>query len=313
MKTKIIKVIGFVIVLIILLLITSHIFVPKSNTEEAGMHDYEANGILAEKERTIDLLILGDSEAFTSIIPMQLWNDYGFTSYVCCSTAQTIPESMIFLIKALQKQQPKMIILEASNIYTASERDEHIVQVLNYMFPVVEYHDRWKYLKSNDWFGEINYDVVNDLKGYHFTKDVKEALPNNKMAPTEETQPIPIANKIYIKLLKKYCEMNDIKFSIIRTPTTFSWDYKSYNGVKQFADAEKIEYLDLNLMNDQLKIDWKQDSKDGGDHLNHYGAVKNTKFIGEFVKNKNLLTDHRKEEKYSGWNKSYEEYKRLVK
>ena len=312
MKTKIIKVISFTIVLIILLLITSHILMPKDNTEEAGMHDYEANGILAEKEDTIDLLVLGDSEAFTSITPMQIWNDYGYTSYVCCSTAQTMPESIIFLIKALQKQKPKMIILEASNIYTAPEREEHFTQLINYVFPVFEYHDRWKYLKENDWFGEVKYDTVNDLKGYHFTKDIKEAQPNQKMKPTDETQPIPKANKIYIKLLKKYCEMNDINLSIIRTPTTFSWDYKSYNGVKQFTDAEQIEYLDLNLMNDKLNIDWKHDSKDGGDHLNHYGAVKNTKFIGEFVKNKNLLTDHRSEGKYSDWNRSYEEYKKIV-
>ena len=313
MRNKIIKIVAFITLLIITLLVESRIVMPKNNTEKAGIHDYEANGILAEDENTIDLIILGDSEAFTSIIPMQIWNDYGYTSYVCCSPAQTMPESITFLIKALKKQKPKMIILEASNIYNGSERDEHIQKVLEYTLPVFEYHNRWKTIKKEELFEDINYDVINDLKGYHFTKSIVKASLNDKMNPTDEVNIIPRSNKLYIKLLKKYCKSNDIELLILRTPTTYSWDYKSYNGVKEFTDKEKIEYVDMNLLNDEVKIDWERDSKDGGDHLNHFGAIKTTKYVENYLYEKNILIDHRNDEKYNSWNNSYKNYLEIVK
>ena len=312
MKSKLIKAVVFILIFFLLLMISSRIVMPKNNSKEAGMHDYEANGIVAEKENTIDLLVLGDSEAFTSISPMEIWNEYGYTSYVCCSTEQSIPESIILLMKALKKQKPKMVILEANTIYKASKREDHLGKLLQYLIPVVEYHDRWKYLNKEDWTGEINYNIVNDFKGYHFTKEVRPAKPGDKMKYTEEVQFIPRTNKIYVKLLKKYCQDNGIYFSIIRTPTTYSWDYKSYNGVKQFTDEEQIEFIDYNIISDKINIDWDHDSKDGGDHLNHYGALKTTKFFAKYLNEKNILTDHRNEEKYKEWHDSYSNYKRIV-
>lgn len=133
------------------------------------------------------------------------------------------------------------------------------------------------------------------------------------MNPTDEVNVIPRSNKIYIKLLKKYCKDNNIKLLILRTPTTFSWDYKSYNGVKEFTDKEDIEFIDLNLLNDKVKIDWNRDSKDGGDHLNHFGAIKTTRFIEDYLNKKDILTDHRNDEKYKEWNESYKKYLEIVK
>ena len=56
---------------------------PKNNYVEYGMHYRGASGILAEEENTIDTIIIGNSEAYSSIIPMELWKDYGYTSYNC--------------------------------------------------------------------------------------------------------------------------------------------------------------------------------------------------------------------------------------
>ena len=75
MKKKILKIIVFFLILFLLLFGLSFIFKPKNNTEEAGM---EVNGLtqmLGEEDNTIDLIVLGNSEAFTSIIPMKLWED----------------------------------------------------------------------------------------------------------------------------------------------------------------------------------------------------------------------------------------------
>ena len=63
--------ISFMVGLLILFAVLSVIFVPKDNSRAAGMEAVQANGILGEKENTIDYIILGDSEThsyFTTMV-----------------------------------------------------------------------------------------------------------------------------------------------------------------------------------------------------------------------------------------------------
>ena len=94
-----------------LLLLSSQFFLPKNNTEEAGMEDLTANGFLAEKENSIDVLFLGDSEVHRSVIPMQIWKETGITSYDCSSDRQVLSYSFSLLKRAVDRQKPKIVFL----------------------------------------------------------------------------------------------------------------------------------------------------------------------------------------------------------
>ena len=57
-----------------------------------------------------------------------------------------------------------------------------------------------------------------------------------------------------------------------------------------------------------LKINWKKDTKDKGNHLNYRGAKKVTKYLGNYLKKTGLLEDHRKDSKYESWDRAYDIY-----
>ena len=112
MKIKILKSVSFICILLVILILLSRLFEPKNNSVEAGMHYRGASGILAEPDNTIDVIFIGNSEAYSSIIPMEMWNDYGYTSYVCASPEQLLPVSTKILGESIKRQKPKVVVLE---------------------------------------------------------------------------------------------------------------------------------------------------------------------------------------------------------
>ena len=302
MKKLIIRFLIFMLILFIILLILSRIFLPKNNTEEAGMNNVRALKILGEKENTVDMIVYGDSEAYASIIPLQLWNDYGYTSYVCATSGQTLPDTCRIAYTTLKKQHPKLVLLEADTIYLPTEISVPIARVLYSILPIMEYHNRWKSLKINDFFGKIEYTERDSNKGYYYLSKVEPAEAENYMEYTDEIEAIPKVNRIYVKLLKKYCEANGAQFAIVSVPSSNNWNYKKHNGVKQLAEGEKIEFLDLNEKKEELKIDWNTETADKGDHVNYPGAKKVTKYLGEWLSKKNILENHKEDMNYNFWN-----------
>ena len=59
---------------------------------------------------------------------------------------------------------------------------------------------------------------------------------------------------------------------------------------------------DMNLLPDQVGINWKEDTRDGGDHMNIYGARVVDKFVANYLKKNFILPDHRKDTAYASWN-----------
>ncbi|EOS37694.1 hypothetical protein C808_03674 [Lachnospiraceae bacterium M18-1] len=70
-------------------------------------------------------------------------------------------------------------------------------------------------------------------------------------------------------------------------------------------------YLDMNLITKGLKIDWKTDTMDQGDHLNLSGARKVTEHLGKYLKKEFGLSDHRNEALYKTWKRTAKEYTRI--
>ena len=60
-----------------------------------------------------DVLFLGSSEAYCSFIPMEIWGEYGITSYVCSTPAQRVYQSVEYLRSAFRTQRPRIVVMVA--------------------------------------------------------------------------------------------------------------------------------------------------------------------------------------------------------
>ena len=66
----------------------------------------------------------------------------------------------------------------------------------------------------------------------------------------------------------------------------------------------------MNLLLDDIGLDWTHDTADGGDHLNIYGAEKVSKYIGNYLNDNYDIPDRRDDSDYKSWFKASREYQK---
>ncbi len=304
----------FVLGLVGLLIGSSYIFLPKSNEKNSGMEEFKANGILGEKANSIDILFIGDSELYSSVIPLQLWDEKGYTSYNCGTSGQTLDYTAVMLNRTFEKQSPKIVVLEAHAIYRKfTVKNVLFTKTADY-FSVFRYHNRWKTMKIQEMNKPAEYTFTDECKGYRFSTKVK-ASENAKthMKPSDKSAPIEKLNRQSVLKIKKFCDEKGAKLILVSTPSTKCWNYMRHNGIEAFAKELQCEYIDMNLMKKEIPIDWDKDTRDKGDHLNYFGAKKVTSYLSEYLESTALLTDKRGNPDYEKWDLALNEFNKMLK
>ena len=64
----------------------------------------------------------------------------------------------------------------------------------------------------------------------------------------------------------------------------------------------------MDLKRKEIGFSWKTDSRDGGNHLNCYGAKKVSLYVGQYIKDHVQLEDKRQNPAYADWNDDYTAY-----
>ena len=301
LRKPILKSILFFLPLAVLLVVLGPLFQPKDNTSAAGRLDTDPTAILSQPENSIDLLFLGDSEAYSGFVPLELWQNTGIASFVCASVDQKPFETLEFLKTALKNQSPKAVVLETNVLYRVYSRMDLIEPTAQKLFPLLRYHDRWKELSLRD-FSAPHYTGEYPDRGYHLlTKaDPLEDL-TGYMAPMEEWEPLSNANRSSLQDLYNLCIENNIQLILYSVPSPQNWTVRRHNTMEDLSRELGIPYLDGNLLD--LGIDWQTDTYDRGDHLNYFGAVKVTQNLGLWLQENLPLPDHRGEPGYALWDR----------
>lgn len=314
---NVIKFISFLIGLLILLNVSSYLFAPKNKAEEGTYK--RVKGFLSEPQNTLDYLSIGDSECKSSISPMEIWKEHGYAGYNCGVSAQHLRDTYYLLEELLKNQSPKVVLLEtnsfARNFSLYNEFLNITDRITKKFFPVFEYHNRWQNLsvyKMKNTNSKGNSSSIM-FKGLQYSTTVKPYTKGNYIKRTEKVKEIKKIPMFYLNEIVNLCNKKDIKLILYCAPSPLCWSYQKHNATADFAIKNGLPFIDLNLLNDDLGIDWSRDTRDKGDHLNYYGAKKVTSYIGAYLSAHTNLKDHRKEKSYVLWNKTLEEYLKLTK
>ncbi|WP_020614727.1 hypothetical protein [Sediminispirochaeta bajacaliforniensis] len=330
MVVDVLKCIVFFLVLIILLNITTQIFVDKrARNEIIGYQDIAKN--------SVDVLFLGSSKVVTACSPMVIWDAYGITSYNIAMGGQSIPINYYNLKSAFLTQNPEVVVLDVGYAF---QKDVFagqparfrqwldfspfsIVKVMaildllpkeewpDHLISLLYFHNRWKELSKADFEKNIDF-TYGAGGGVQKTSDQPirlTILPDDEITDSCGSD----ISMQYMGKIIDMCAEKGVKLLLLNVPSRATGQTNHGNGEmlqrqwNAFADyAKENNLLYLNCLHhlDEIGIDFSTDYADWS-HANLIGQQKVSLFIGQYLKNNYNLTDHRGEAKYSLWNDSY--------
>jgi hypothetical protein len=288
-----------------------------------------------------DILILGPSTVTYGINPMNLWNDYGYTSYSLGTGSQSLGMSYFILREAVTKGSPELVILDCGRAYRdeTAEKSSYLHYVTDSMpllsanrigmirelgsrfsakeqlslyFPLISCHTRWDELTKTDF--EKNEKAI--AYGARVTSRVGYAGDYLPVTPVTDYA-IGRTSRYYLERIIALCRENDIDLLLMTLPigsTANNVSQSDYDmrvnaayALEEFAAERGVPYINMFDQIRQAGLDPVTDSRDGL-HLNDSGARKLTALVGAYLQEHYTLTDHRQEAGYESYQKDYEAY-----
>ena len=155
-----------------------------------------------------DVLFVGDCEVYENFDPMYLWKNYGITSYIRGNAQQLAWQSYYMLEDTLKYETPKVVIYNVQSLgYAEPQKEEYNrmtldgmkwsktkydaikasmckdENMLDYVFPLLRYHQRCLELSKSDFtYFWNNRKVAHN--GYYMRVDVLPASESDVADPT---------------------------------------------------------------------------------------------------------------------------------
>lgn len=282
--------------------------------EVQSQNDYQVSLEKQDQRRSMTLLSIGNSDLYSGLNPMQLWHDYGITAFNISAAKQNMKLSYYMLKYALKVQKPKFLLIEVDQFFEKRESIElegYAYTALSYCYPLYRHSDKWEKIKNEKFVKDENSNHRLNYLGFYDSREIKKYNGGfDYMKQTQKREALPALTKEYLPQILSLAKQNDCQVLFVEFPSQTSWSYAKYNTVYDLSQEYQIPYLDFNVSQYGTGFDWKTDSRDGGNHLNYYGARKMTKYIGEYLQKHYMIEDDRKNPEYQDYEDIYKKYQK---
>ena len=113
----------------------------------------------------------------------------------------------------------------------------------------------------------------------------------------------------YLNKFVDLCHENGIDVMLVTIPNTLTSSKENHEAVRKYAESRNIPHIDFGTHPEYVNIDWTLDTRDGGVHMNTFGAKKISDYLGKYIKEHYKIPDRRNDKKLAErWNKDYKKY-----
>ena len=298
----IIKSIVSVVLFLVLLAVCTY-NVDRTLKDKGNFLKYES---FYEEDEPFDVLFFGSSRMLDGVYPMELWDEFGLTSYNMAQHSEGIKVSYWQMKNAFQYNTPKVAVVDVSLLHGGKieKQDEETLSYLHksldhmpiskvkydamkditegveigeYLFPLAMYHNRWNDLERNDIYVELPCRkgaearvAIHPLVGVEWSSE-----EINEEVDTED---------IRLDAMVALCEEKGVQLVLTLMPAVGMAATEnvctSVNYLEVYAKEHNIPFL--NFAKEDDIINYSIDFHDPS-HLNPCGAKKVTKAIGDFL------------------------------
>ncbi|MCM1183342.1 MAG: hypothetical protein NC337_08215 [Roseburia sp.] len=304
---------------------------------KASNNKYEAFFL---QEEDFDVLFMGTSHVMNAVFPMELWKDYGITSYNFGGHSNELATTYWVLENALDYTTPSLVVIDCfqlssdekisssfdyvhlsldafplsrtklsavsdllTNDTTVSEAKADEKKALSILWDYSIYHSRWTELTENDFNPAPSMEKGAEARVGICVPDKFAQIPSDKKLTVETT------GISYLKKIIEDCQQRGIEVLLIYLPFPASeLPQLEANYVYDVAKEYNINYINFQNMN---IVNYNTDCFDSSSHLNPSGAKKITDYLGQYITENYDIVSHKTDYAYSNWFDDYEQYKSL--
>ncbi len=307
---------------------------------------WERKSPFISEKANIDVLFLGTSHVMEGVYPMQLWRDYGISSYNLSEAQNTMAMAYWELQEALRYTEPSVVVLDLSRLRIAMKTPQQFSMVHKAFdgFPVSEtklrggldmLDDPTFYNKAGKKGSSRQNKAQRNILTYLWTLPLYHSrwkeLGKSDLAPSAniqkgadydvglavpaENEKIPASRALsaegpgpeYLRRIIAECRSRNIGILLTYLPSpTTETQQKEAHTGARIAEEEGVEYLNFLDMD---VVDFSTDLFDSTSHLNPSGARKVTDYLGTLLTEKYGVKDHRGEKEYARWDEEYLAYR----
>ena len=260
-----------------------------------------------EEKENFDVLFFGSSRILDAVYPMELWQDFGITSYNMAQHSENLNITYWQMKNAFKYNIPKVAVVDLSLLGGAKVKDADVesksylhksldhmpfsmlkyealkdltedIDLMEYLFPYAMYHNRWSELVRADIY----------LEDYPLRKGAESRA---KIAPlekvewsTDEISTSLCVEDLMIDEIIKLCKEYSVEVVFTLMPSPLSSGNKDFcssiNAIELYSQEQGIPVV--NFAREDDFINYSLEFSDNS-HLNPSGGKKLTSKLGQFL------------------------------
>ena len=273
----------------------------------------------------MDVVFFGSSHTHCTVDHKYLWENYGMAGYSLTAGSQKIDATLSFVKEVLRTQSPRVLVVEVwgatggglqnaeTDVYRNAlgmEWSENLWDLTTYYaenmgrdrdwrnrvfakIPIV--HSRYAELTKEDFQDPIPF-----MRGYRGSFDI-DFHERSGVENITETQALDPERERMLQEIIDLTREKNVPLVLFAAPYDVSLEEQMwYNQIAKLAEENKVPFLNFNHLYEETGLDFSVDLRDGS-HVNNAGAVKVTRYLGDFLKREYEIPDRRGEAGYELW------------